>query len=879
MKIIKPQTLGLLTRPFEFRREFWLGISVLAFLPIGDSPALLKEAEMWPFLAAELPGDQPLDAAIPKPRQEFLAVAHCFAPHGVAAPMVRTGIQLGPVIKRLDVYGDRDLDREARRISQPVPFTHMALDWTRAYGGPGFSDNPLGKGVAPAEGSDGRIVPVQNIIDPSLGRDGARVPAAYGPVDPMWPARAKRAGTHDDHWLKHDFPGFARDIDWRFFNVAPPDQWLSETLIGDETYAFKNLHPEKALLQGRLPGMVPRLFLVRKQPAGDGGFEEVSLTLTTVWFFPHRERLVLVHHGSARLAEEDASDIARVVVGADKLGATRPAGEYHAVMVKRADPKEGVIHALRDEDLVPAEWLTPAAAAPDAEPPRPRLALARARKRAEREREATREKLKARGLDPDKFGPPPLPPPQPVPTLGELPAFAAAARADAAVRREKALAEVEAKKADLTARLKAAGVPEEAIQKRLNAKPQGPPPLNADALRAKMAARIAAMRARGQPTQDLEALMASPESVARLDKAEAAIRDSYRLAAHLKDPADALPAERSAEIRCLIAADTAAVRAQYDLHGADLSGLDLSGLDLSGICLDSANLAGTRFEGAKLRNAVLAHAAMQGCVLDGADLSGANLGKANLTNASLKECVLKLSVLAGADLTGASLAGANLEGADLGEVVTAGTDFSEVHAPGIRAMKLSLPALRAPGIVLTKAKFIECNLQGADLTGAVLDGAVFLKCNLAGIGLARARLRKAVFVNQCSLMGAHLADADLTEANLRVTNLRGVDLQRAIVERADFSGADLSNALMRSARGNGSRLVAADLRRADLRHADFAKADLSRADLRGADLTGVSVYEANLPRARLDETTRRNGMFRTRMRYLPVYEPPKEAEA
>ena len=138
MKIIKPQTLGLLTRPFEFRRDFWLGVSVLAFLPIGDAPVLLKETEMWPFLAEELPPDQPLDAAIPKAQPEFLAVAHCFAPDGVAAPLVQTGIQLGPVIKRLDVHGDRDLDRRAGRISQAVPFTHMPLDWTRTYGGPEF---------------------------------------------------------------------------------------------------------------------------------------------------------------------------------------------------------------------------------------------------------------------------------------------------------------------------------------------------------------------------------------------------------------------------------------------------------------------------------------------------------------------------------------------------------------------------------------------------------------------------------------------------------------------------------------------------------------------------------------------------------------------
>jgi uncharacterized protein YjbI with pentapeptide repeats len=878
VKIIKPQTLGLLTRPFEFRREFWLGVSVFAFLPIGDTPLLLKETEMWPFLAGELPPEQPLDAAIPKVQSEFLAVAHCFAPDGVAAPLVQTGIQLGPVIKRLDVHGDRDFDRRAGRAGEAVPFTHMVIDWTRTYGGPNCADNPLGKGAPPVAGPDEQIFPVQNVINPALDEDRARIPAAYGPVDQMWPARAKLIGTHDDTWLKQDFPGFARDIDWHFFNLAPPDQWLSEKLAGDETYAFKNLHPEQQLLQGRLPGMAPRLFLVRKQP-GDGGFEEVPLQLTTVWFFPHRERLVLVHHGQARLAEEDAADIARVVVGADRSGELRPAEDFRAVMVKRADTKGGVTHLLRDEDLVPAEWLAPAADAPDAEPSGPGLALARAWKRAEREREAAQEKFKASGLDPRKFALPPLPPPQPIPTLEALPAFAAAARAEAEAQTTRAMAEVEAMKAGIAAKLAASGMPDDEVQRRLNPKAQGPPAFSAAAVRAQIGEQITAMRVLGQLTLDLEAKLASPEFAAQLDEAEAAARNGYRLTAHLQGPTDALPAERSAEIRRLIAAGTAAARALYDLHGADLSGLDLSGLDLSGVCLDSANLAGTRFAGANLGNAVLAHAAMQGCMLDGADLSGANLGNARLQNASLKNAVLKKSVLAGADLTNASLVGASLEGADLSDAVTLGADFSEVRAPSIRAIRLSLPGLHAPGIVLTKAKFIECNLQGADLTGAILEQAVFVQCNLAGIGLEQARLRKAVFVQQCSLVGAHLSGADLTEANLRETSLRGADLRAAIIERADLSGTDLSNAVLQFARGNGSRLVAADLRRADLHGGDFYQADLSRADLRGADLTNVSVYEANLSRARLDEETRRGGMFRVRMRYLPVYEPPKEAEA
>jgi uncharacterized protein YjbI with pentapeptide repeats len=873
MKIIKPQTLGLLTRPVEFRRDYWLGCAVVAFLPVGEAHTLLPEVALWPFLAEELPPDQPLDAVIPKVQAEFLAIAHAFAPDGVAAPVVSTTIQLGASIKELDVFGDRHYDRSRGRITEPVPFTRMKIDWTRAYGGDGFADNPLGKGTVPVDGSDGRIFPVENVVDRARRGEGVRSPAAYGPVDQMWPVRAKLSGTYDDAWLKQDFPGFARDIDWHFFNMAPADQWLAEPLLGHEAYAFKNLHPTAPLLKGCLPGLAPRLFVTRK--GQDDSFEEVPLTLTTLWFFPHRERLVMVHHGRARLAEEDGADIARVTVGADRIGALRPAADFHAVMIKRADSRDGALHALRDQDLVAMELLSSPPAQPDAEPSPLQKVLARQTRRAEQESAAAREQARAAGLDPDKFAPAP-PPAVRAPTLEELPIVIAAAEAAAEQEKQKAEAELAAKKAALGVQLAAAGMAEAEIEERLNAKPKGPPAFSVAAMRASVQAQINAMHVLGMAMPDAEARLTSPEVAAQWQAVETAFRNTYRLTAQHQDPADALSEERSAAIRRMVSGDTAAVRALYDLHGADLSGLDLSGLDLSGVCLDGANLTRTSFAGAKLVNAVLAHTNMQGCSLNDADLSGANLGKAHLAGATFQRAVLKDAVLAGADFTNASLAGADLAGADLTDMITTGSDWSNVRAPSILAMKLTLHGLRAPGIQLGKAKFVECDLEGSDLTGASLEQAVFLDCNLAGIRLAGARMCKAVFVKACRLTNADLSGADLTEANLRGSALPGANLHSAVIERADLSGADMSHAVLTHARGTASQLIGVDLRQADLSFANFSKADLARADLRGSDLTRVSVYEANLARTRLDDQTRRGGMFRTRMRYLPVYQPPPD---
>ena len=750
------------------------------------------------------------------------------------------------MIKTLSVYGDRRIS--GSRVSEPVPFSTMPIDWAHALGGEGFADNPLGKGAVPIDGTDGRVYAAPNVVDRKLAGEARRTPSSFAPFDQLWPARARLGGTYDDSWLKQDFPGLPRDIDWRFFNCGPADQWLPDGLTGDEGYAFENLHPTQPLLQGRLPGIAPRLFLVRKGQE-ENSFREIPLRLTTVWCFPHRERLVLVHHGRARLAEEDGSDIARVVVGADRLGALRPADDFRAVMAKRLDRKDGAIHALRDADLVPAEWLRPDPALTAAESVARQAIRARLRQRAERELAVQREKLKARGLDPDKFCPQTLSPQRPPPTLDELPGFIAEMETEAATQKAKAEAEIKANKARTAERLAAAGVPEGEIQKRLDAKPKGPPAFSAAGFRAELTKQATALRRQGIQTSGLETQLASPEVAAQLEQAEAAARNAYRLTAQHQDAADRLSAERSAEIRRLISGDAKAARALYDLHGADLSGLDLSGLDLSCICLDGADLTGTSFAGAKLAESVLAHARMTGCVLDEADLSGANLGKAQLAGASLRRAILKKSVLAGADLTGASLAGADLEGADLSATILTDADFTAVSAANLLAMKLSLRGLRAPRIVLTKAKFIECDIEGADWTEASLDQAVFIQCNLAGIELASAHMRKSVFVRQCSLAKAKLSRADLTEANLRETALAGANLANAIVERADFSAADLSGAMLAGVRGAGSRWVAANLFGANLDSADFAQADMSRIDLRGASMAEVSVYEANLARA------------------------------
>ncbi|MCC6312129.1 MAG: DUF2169 domain-containing protein, partial [Trueperaceae bacterium] len=243
MKVFKPLSVSVLTRPFEFRDRKMLGVSGLVFVELGESASVFPEMQLWPFWATRPEAGMPLDEGIVLNRAEYLlsAVAH---PHGTDGRACAVEARVGSLSKRLLVYGDRHWDGASP--SKPEPFAALPLTWARAYGGEGFADNPLGRGFAPSDKDDVRRHWLPNVEDPRqpIASPRDRVPpTGFGPIDPMWPQRLRHQGTYDDAWLKTQFPAVAADTDWRAFNRAPEDQQQAQPFTGTEEYAFHNLHP------------------------------------------------------------------------------------------------------------------------------------------------------------------------------------------------------------------------------------------------------------------------------------------------------------------------------------------------------------------------------------------------------------------------------------------------------------------------------------------------------------------------------------------------------------------------------------------------------------------------------------------------------------
>lgn len=864
MQVMKPMSLGLLTRPFEMARRFRLGAAVLSLIPLGTERALFSEAGMWKLFAEEVPPGQPLDAGMAKRRAEFLVSGAAFAPGGTPVGALRVTARLAERTKSLLVAGDRFREEGGT----PAPFSRMPIDWTRAAGGPGLAENPLGRGRAAVETPLGPRTPLANVEDPALPPEHRQArPAGFGPLDIGWPQRARFAGTYDDRWLREDFPGFARDLDWRYFNMAPEDQHFPGFLAGTEDYAFENMHPEAPLLAGRLPGLQPRLFLRRR---GSAALEEVALVLTTVWFFPHRMRAIQVHHGEVPIEEEDGRDVECVVVGAEIDGARRPLAQFEQVLRERQEKSpKAALAALRDSDLVPAELLVPdpAMEAEKALHATEGLAMRNSRRFAEKEILERRAMVASHGLDPDEHGPTLPPPEEPQPGLDELPAIIDRLMKEAEEQRARQEAEQAERDRQLAADLEGTGMTFAEVRQERADRPKGPPAFTAEGKRLELQLLAAQLRQAGADPAEIEEILADAATRKLWQDAEEKGREAYRQTAQDQDPAPPAIPLRQDEIRAALAQRQVWRRA--NLCGADLRGADLSGRDLTEAWLDGADLTGANLAGTRLTHAVLAHARLHQARLDGAELGGANLGRAVLHGASLQRAVLKDAILDHADLRGASLRGAVLEGARMLETALEGADIAGAVLNGVIIMKAKLDGLSAAGARIARAVFLEASLDGADFAGATLRETTFLKCSLRGMRCGGADMHKVRLLETVAADRCVFAGADLSEANLRGVPAQAADFTDAILDDADLSEAMLAGARLFHARARRARFVAADLRDAVLARGDFMQAMLARADLRGADLTEASFYEADLARVRTDHGTRHQGMFQARMRLRP----------
>lgn len=848
MKTIKPFRLSVMTRPYRWQRRDHLGVAVMALSSLGDAPQLMLEQALWKMAADEIGPGATLDLGTPKLVPEVLASGYGYTHHQADKTACAVQLRVANLEKTLTVFGDRYW--LSGRPTPAQPFEKMRLDWSHAYGGPGVPENPLGMGTV-----DEIVNGVRTRRLPHIELPGARIsspsqavtPAGLGALPPEWPQRMSLMGTrYDQEWLENDFPGFARDIDWRYFNAAPADQrWEGlQELPAGAPYEIWNMHPDVAVLKGHLPDWKPRCFI---SPRKDGGeLRETALRLTTAWFFPHRERVALIWHGMFPIAEDDAADVQVIMAALELPGAARPVAHYEDVMRQRLDTERGAISSLRDSDLMPRELMGEwdSALMPDiaAEP------IARnARAGQLRDYEARRAALLAQGKDPDQYISPP-PSLGVAPDMDDLPEFF-----------DRMEMQVQTTKAEMA---------------QLSETMSWPTPAEIEAIDAP-----APFFDRGLPASDPD--KPPQDTVDEEARRTAALAHQGHLhSAHLSGAAPAMPSFRSAKWRRRLAAAEPGQRdfSRLNLTGVDLSEMDLRGANFFGAILEDANFGGALLDDCDFSQAILARARLTRTSLVRAQLQQANLGGASCEQADLSGANLHETNCHGTRFESCNLAGANFDQTNFHEASMKRCDFGKSRWRQVAFIRMSLEDLVFDGADIDQMGWIECRLRRVSFVSARLlrCGFVMSDCSDA-VDFSDAALEACSFAHGSSLKHAVLRNALVKQCGLRTTPLTHADLSNARLDNSDFSECDLSHARLDRVAAGDSLFIRTNFTGASLRDANLIDANLSKSDLRAADLGGANLYRADLSQTLVDALTRMEGAYTQNAKVWPARRPEAPA--
>lgn len=905
MHVFKPLQSSLLYKTFEWEGRQRFAISLLLGFKFDSDEAMLEQ-DVWAFIPAETGGGI-LDLCMPKPNGEVLVYGSYYAPGGEPVTEGGVRLKLGPVDKKLLVYGDRYW-RAMVGPSSPEPFRVMPLAYAYAFGGPGFNKNPVGKGMVEVDVYGEMRRPLPNIEDPSrvMTSSGEQPePAGFGPLDVSWEARASRLGTYDQKWLEERAPEYPLDLDWNHFNAAPPDQWLEGFFRGDEPFELVNMHPEKRVMKGSLPGFRARCFVDKVTDGAENRFEEVGMRAETVWFFPHLETGIILYRGVTDITTDDASDIASLVAAYENMAdPPRDRNHYQTALVNRTDPERAHVYMLNTADLIPsgATCGYSAAAGVDiaheeevAIQQEAQVEAMRAESIAELEAEKSRlQKLLAGlGIDPKPFvarfdgteG-------RQEETISELSGTARKLNSEIneIVTKKDLSPEDLARFEDLLLSAEDIATEKEKAAKALLSMAsshlldyQG-----ADDIRNRIVSALAQMnetpRFPRPPVSEVEAKIyihkpgddidwtvleqADPKSesaliaggaeaiILRLSESGEELKAGYREQAHLLEKGVPDRKVNSARVRDAMLELVRNRRrlAGGDFCGIDLSDQDLSGVDLSGCFLEDVNFSRAKLEGANLEGAILVYSNLSGCNLSGAKLSGANLGVANLKDAVFDGADLRGVQFSGSNLSGAKLTGCDLTDTDFSETVLIGTDFSGSAFAGATFSEQEMSRTRFSRATLPGSEFINCILDGADYSGALTDESSWIECKLDSADFTDARMTNTRFPGGTSLRHARFGRALLEAANLRDTDLYGADFTEANLTMADFGNARAEHTTFTRSVAKYAQFIGTDLGGADLSGINMMEGSLLKARLTSANLSDANCYGVEFMKATVGDT-------------------------
>jgi uncharacterized protein YjbI with pentapeptide repeats len=881
--MIKPRTLGVLAKAERRKTGASYIVSALGMFDLARPQADRFETEqaLWILSAKALPKGSVLDMGMPKPRAELLIGGAARAPTGKPTNAMMVEWTVGPLRKRLVAFGDRywSIASGGVAATPPRPFVEIPLSPERAFGGPGFVDNPEGLGARASERiRAGELVALPNIeladrlvLTPESRPD----PALCGPMDPASPKRRRYAGTYDGHWLKTMAPALPDDVDPRLFLSAPEDQVFPDHLVGGEPYALRGFSADESELRGTLPAFRVRCFLARKE-RGEAPAElvEMEMRIDTLWLFAGARRGVLIYRGALPVNDIDADDLSAVMLAYERASdAPRSFESYVEVWRLRGDRKAAHKYAFAENQLAPA--LTPETVARRNEE----------RKAIARERLDKHHAGMAWALDRqlEKAGVPAvLRPSPPIDRTGESDALFLSVPMPTPE-------ELEEGEVDLAAMLD--GI--EAIEKKIREK--------TEKLCAKVSAlqdSFAAVRAPGANVGSVESLFAALEDLsgeavaAKLDANAATPSGAAANPESGVDVEAALERARNWRQTLLEGLRGADVDEEKDFAGVRARFLDLpEGRPLAAVRppLEAARAQEPRFptmdaaaEAAPVKSMSLEDllASLETGAANPIDETAAKIDGANpraqvaKANAQVLAALPNLSKQEGSPLdallaalkepTDKAAAGDPSERMKVAaarrkeklDEAAGRLDSQEAEMmKGMARLRRSSPEPTHPRKPMTRplarrfGQFVVSEFRGGlNLRGRDMAGADLRSADLANIDLEGALLERADLTN-ARLAGARLADAALTGAILDGADLTDADLRNANLSKCHAHGADFTRC-----RFGGSLLLEADFSGSQFSDAQIEKMQILKSVFEGADFSGAKLSATSIIQTSLERT-------------------------
>ena len=876
-------------------------------------PDILLENEQWPLIQDAL-GASLFDLVMPKPQCEYLLAGTAYPPTSnsisesgaeshekigkgkrsearaanesksalepasdsqTTAQKFRASVSLyqasGELIhhKSVNVFGERQWQKQllGYGATQAKPASSTPLDLAHAFGGEGLMENPEGMGFYPNKKQEALLLaPIESPEQPVTLIRQKPESVGFGPLPITHPSREKHNGDYTTQkWLEEHFPNLAPDTDFALFQSARSDQQFAQGLQGGESYQLMNLHPEHPCLQGTLPHIRPRAFVVKKGDAdnvsvndnADLPLDSVPLTLDTLWFFPNQQIGALIYRGQVPCSDPDALDISHVLLAYEHAtDAPKPLTHYQHVLASRLDPEMEALVANDDSQLCPQKT---------------QEQLAQEQAEVEQEAQALWEKQKAQqeavleeiktannGTLPagfEKVAPPKKP--------DVLVSSAAIARGDFNLTALKA----EADKQVAQAKAQEAALKQTQAQQQaqINAlmKQENTPRAQAVSLHALMQslaknaenANSATKNDRssngllsndlpfnGLPPNGPSGNTLSDDDLAKLKVLE--IEANRYKSAPLGDWPETAQSKEKRAVFLTALANNEPLNAR-DWSGCDLSDLALSGRDLSGCSFENCNIAHSQFTHCHLAKSSFVGARISDCDFSFAELSQSNFSsvvgaqnrfcQANLALSFWMKSMLVLSQFTGANLrqsqwmeaglTHSQFDDSNLSQACFVQAQLTDCDFNRCNADMLVLLQCVANISRWQQVEFERCAFLECELTLSQWAGAMLT-----KCQFSAGTTLTSSLWAQARLKECGLRRVDAANMQANEAIFHQCDLGDSHFTQGRFNKTEFSQSVLSDSNLSESRLNNANFYRALMRKTQLQDCDLHQANFYQAD-------------------------------------------------